>query len=81
MKVASFNQYLEKRERDNLVEMEASDVSAKVLKIKKRAENDFQIVYVDKKSGSNKELKAQKRKGERGTRSLKTSSVEGNRRW
>src|SRR5215207_2482277 len=40
MKVAQFNDYIEQRDRDNLVAMDATEVSARVLKIKKSGDND-----------------------------------------
>ena len=60
MKVAEFNRYQKQRDKDNLAAMEATEVSARVLKIKKWADNDFQAVYVDRESGSIRELQAQK---------------------
>jgi len=59
LKVEQFNRYMDRRDNENLAQMEAADIRATVLKIKKFAPNDFQVVYQDYQSGDVRELKAQ----------------------
>ena len=47
LKVEQFNRYMDRRDNENLAQMEAADIRATVLKIKKFAPNDFQVVYQD----------------------------------
>ena len=59
LKVEQFNRYMDRRDNESLAQMEAADIRATVLKIKKFAPNDFQVVYQDYQSGDVRELKAQ----------------------